>query len=141
MSDGFERLYWYYNDRVSVFSDPDFGIITVQAQAFSAADAQAIARQLLAQAEGLVNAMNARLEADTVRSAETAVAEASKVVLAAQEDVTRFRNAQVVVDPSQNAVAQLARSPICRARSIKCSRKSRKTIIVSIQPDDRSSKG
>ena len=52
--------------------------------------------------------MNARLEADTVRSAETAVAEASKVVLAAQEDVTRFRNAQVVVDPSQNAVAQLA---------------------------------
>lgn len=108
MSDGFERLYWYYNDRVSVFSDPDSGIITVQAQAFSAADAQAIARQLLAQAEALVNAMNARLEADTVRSAETAVAEASKVVLAAQEDVTRFRNAQVVVDPSQNAVAQLA---------------------------------
>ncbi len=107
MSDSFERLYWYYNDRVNVFSDSDSGIITIQAQAFHAADALAIARQLLVQAEALVNAMNARLEADTVRSAETAVAEATKVVLAAQEDVTRFRNAEIVVDPTQNAVAQL----------------------------------
>ena len=55
----------------------------------------------------MVNAMNNRLEADTVRSAETAVAEAQKVVLAAQEDVDRFRNAEIVVDPGQNAVAQL----------------------------------
>ena len=108
MSNSFERLYWYYNDRVNVYSDPDSGIITIQAQAFRAADAQAIARQLLSQAEALVNAMNTRLEADTIRSAETAVAEATKVVLEAQEDVTHFRNAEIVVDPTQNAVAQLS---------------------------------
>jgi capsular polysaccharide transport system permease protein len=107
MSDSFERLFWYYNGRVSVYPDSDTGIITIQAQAFRPEDAQAIARQLLSQAEALVNAMNARLESDTVSSAERTVAEATKVVLAAQDKVTRFRNSEIVVDPSQNAVAQL----------------------------------
>jgi capsular polysaccharide transport system permease protein len=103
----FEHLYWYYENRVTVFSDQDTGIITVQAQAFRPEDAQTIARQLLKQSEALVNEMNARLEVDTVRSAETAVAEAEKAVLSAQEDIDRFRNAEIVVDPTQNAIAQL----------------------------------
>ena len=51
--------------------------------------------------------MNERMEADTIRSADLAVAEAQKVVLAAQEDIDRFRNTEIVVDPTQNAVAQL----------------------------------
>jgi capsular polysaccharide transport system permease protein len=108
MGDSFERLYWYYSSRATVYPDTDTGIITIQAQAFRSDDAQAIARQLLTQAEALVNAMNTRLEADTVNSAETAVGEATKVVLATQEEVTRFRNSEIVVDPSQNAVAQLS---------------------------------
>jgi capsular polysaccharide transport system permease protein len=107
LGDSFEHLFRYYKDRTTVFSDQDTGIITIQAEAFRPEDAQAIARRLLAQAEALVNAMNARVEADTVRTAETAVAEAEKVVLNAQEDVDRFRNAAIVVDPTQNAVAQL----------------------------------
>ena len=105
--DSFERLYWYYKNRVTIFSDPDTGIITVQAEAFRPEDAQAISRQLLSQAEALVNAMNARLEADTVDSAQKAVRDTEKVVLAAQAEVDSFRNAQVVVDPTQNAIAQL----------------------------------
>jgi capsular polysaccharide transport system permease protein len=106
--DSFERLYWYYGDRTTVFSDLDTGIITIQAQAFRSEDAQAIARQLLKQAEALVNAMNERMEADTVRAEQAAVAEAEKAVVSAQEDIDRFRNAEIVVDPTQNAVAQLA---------------------------------
>ncbi len=107
VGDSFERLYWYYNDRVTVIPDPDTGIITLQAEAFRPEDALAIARQLLSQAEGLVNSMNARLESDTVRTAEAAVAEAQKAVQDAQEDVDRFRNAEIVVDPTQNAAGQL----------------------------------
>ena len=106
--DSFERLYWYYQDRVSAIADPDTGIITVKAQAFLPEDALAIARQLLTQSEALVNAMNARMEADTVLSAQTVVAEATKAVMQAHDEVTRFRNAEMVVDPSQNAVAQLS---------------------------------
>ena len=107
LSDSFERLYWYYHDRVAISIIRTVGIITVQAQAFRPADAQLIARQLLSQAEALVDQMNARMEVDTVRTAETAVAEAQKVVIAAQEDVDRFRTAEIVVDPTQNAAAQL----------------------------------
>jgi capsular polysaccharide transport system permease protein len=105
--DSFERLYWYYEDRVTVYTDPDTEFITIQAEAFRPDDALTIARQLLSQAEALVNRMNDRLESDTVRAAEAAVAEGEKAVLAAQEDVDRFRNAQIVVDPTQDAVAQL----------------------------------
>lgn len=105
--DSFERLYWYYHDRVTAYSDPDSGIVTLQAQAFRPDDAQSIARQLLSQAEALVNKMNDRLEADTVHTAETSVAEAQKAVLSAQEDIDRFREAELVVDPTQNAAAQL----------------------------------
>jgi capsular polysaccharide transport system permease protein len=92
---------------VKAVADPDTGIITVKAQAFRAADAQAISKQLLSQAEALVNTMNGRLEADTVRSTESAVDEASKAVVATHDAVTRFRDAEAVVDPSQNALAQL----------------------------------
>jgi capsular polysaccharide transport system permease protein len=105
--DSFERLYWYYEDRVSALADPDTGIITLKAQAFLPEDALAIARQLLTQSEALVNAMNARMENDTVHSAETVVAEATDAVMKAHDEVTRFRNAQMVVDPTQNAIAQL----------------------------------
>jgi capsular polysaccharide transport system permease protein len=105
--DRFEQLYWYYQDRTTVWADEDSGIITIQAQAFRPEDAQAITRELLRQSETIVNAMNDRLEADTVRTAETDVAEAEKAVLKAQENIDRFRNAQIVVDPTQNAVAQL----------------------------------
>jgi capsular polysaccharide transport system permease protein len=107
LGDSFERLYWYYGDRVKAVADPDTGIITVKAQAFRPEDAQAITRQLLSQAEVLVNAMNVRLETDTVHAAETVVAEATSAVMEAHDVVTRFRNAQAVVDPSQNAIAQL----------------------------------
>ena len=105
--DSFERLYWYYQDRVTTYIDPDTGIITVQAQAFRPDDAQSIARQLLSQAEALVNKMNDRLEADTVRAAAASVADAQKAVLSAQEEIDRFREAELVVDPTENAVAQL----------------------------------
>ena len=105
--DSFEHLYRYYGNRVTAFADQDTGIITIQAQAFRPEDAQAIARQLLKQAEALVNAMNERMETNTVHAAEVAVADAEKVVVSAQEDIDRFRSAEVVVDPTQNALAQL----------------------------------
>jgi capsular polysaccharide transport system permease protein len=105
--DSFEQLYWYYRDRVHAVADIDTGIMTVRAEAFRAQDAQAIARRLLSQAEAQVNAMNARLEADTVHAAETVVAEATKAVMEAHDQVSRFRNTETVVDPSQNAIAQL----------------------------------
>ncbi|WP_147262821.1 hypothetical protein [Roseiarcus fermentans] len=107
LGDSFEWLYHYYGDRVSAILDTDTGIVTVTAEAFRPEDAQAITRRLLAQAEALVNAMNARLEAGTVQTAETTVAEARKAVLETHDAVTRFRNAELVVDPAQNAIAQL----------------------------------
>jgi capsular polysaccharide transport system permease protein len=107
LNDGFEHLYWYYKNRTTVWIDADSGIITVQAEAFRPEDAKAIARQLMSQAEALVNQMNERMEANTVGTAEAAVRDAETVVLESQRDVDRFRSAEIVVDPNQNATAQL----------------------------------
>lgn len=107
LGDSFERLYDYYGDRVVASMDTDTGIVTLTVEAFRPDDAQTIARRLLSQSEALVNVINDRLQADTVKSAETVVAEATKAVVDTHEEVTRFRNAETVVDPSQNAIAQL----------------------------------
>lgn len=107
LGDSFERLYWYYQGHVSVVPDSDTGIIKLKAEAFRAEDARAIVTELVAQAEKVVNKLNERLEADTVRSAEAAVAAASSAVLAAQDDITRFRNQQMEVDPSKSSLALL----------------------------------
>lgn len=107
LGDSFEKLYWYYLDHVSVVPDSDTGIITLSANAFRAEDAKAIVSDLVAQAEAMVNRMNDRLEADALQSAEAAVTMATSDVLKAQDDITRFRNQQMMVDPSKNSVALL----------------------------------
>jgi capsular polysaccharide transport system permease protein len=105
--ESFERLYWYYQDRVKVIPNPEKGITTLEVQAFRPDDAQKIAQQLLSMAEAFVNKMNERAQSDAVRSAEIEVREATAKVLAAQNDLTSFRNAGLVVDPSKNSIAQL----------------------------------
>ena len=103
-----EALLKYYWQRVDIVADSDTGIITLRAAAFRPDDAQAIARQLVKQAEALVNSMNTRMENDTVHSSEVAVADARTLILSTQEALSKFRNNEVVVDPNQNAMAQLA---------------------------------
>ena len=103
----FEWLYQYYLWHTNIIFDESTEIVTLKVDAFRAQDAKAIAIELVAQAEKLVNTMNERLEEDTVSSSEKAVEEASKVVLAAEDDLTNYRNAQIVVDPSKNSLAQL----------------------------------
>jgi capsular polysaccharide transport system permease protein len=103
----FERLYDFYLERVKVTPDTEKGITTLKVQAYRPEDAQTIARSLLALAENLVNQMNARSQQDSIRSAETDVAEATAKVLAAQTDLTTFRNHELLVDPSKNSLAQL----------------------------------
>jgi capsular polysaccharide transport system permease protein len=107
LGSSFERLYSYYLERIKVTSDGEKGITTLKVQAYRAQDAQNIARNLLALAESFVNQMNARSRQDSVRSAETDVADATAKVLVAQTDLTTFRNHELLIDPSKNSLAQL----------------------------------
>lgn len=100
-----ERFYKYFQTMVSVIHTDKTGISTLRVRAFSAENAREIADALLQLGEGLVNRLNARLLRDAVGRAEAEVTAAQNRVVAAQADLTAFRNRELLIDPARNAVA------------------------------------
>ena len=107
LGDGFEQLYDYFQTRVRVVEDSERGLAHLFVEGFRADDAQKISRQLLAQAEAFVNKLNDRAQSDAVRNAQAEVDRAVEKLVAAQNDLTTFRNAAALVDPEKNSVAQV----------------------------------
>lgn len=106
-SGSFEDLYVYYKKMVSISTDTETGISHLSVRAFSAKEAQQINKQLLAQAEGLVNRLNERGEEDLIRYAEREVQEASEQARTAALELAKFRNKAGVIDPERQATVQL----------------------------------
>ncbi|WP_296340620.1 capsule biosynthesis protein [Reyranella sp.] len=100
-----ERFYKYFQTMVSVVHTDKTGISTLKVRAFSAENAKKIADTLLQAGEGLVNRLNERLLRDAVGRAEAEVMEAQNRVIAAQATLTAFRNKELLIDPTSNAVA------------------------------------
>lgn len=100
-----ERFYKYFQTMVSVVHTDRTGISTLKVRAFSAENAKEIADTLLQLGEGLVNRLNERLLRDAVGRAEAEVTEAQNRVIAAQATLTTFRNKELLIDPTRNAVA------------------------------------
>ncbi len=107
LGEGFEPLYDYFQSRVRVVEDSERGLAHLFVEGFRADDALKISRQLLAQAESFVNKLNDRAQSDALRNSQTEVERAVEKVVAAQNDLTSFRNAASLVDPEKNAVAQV----------------------------------
>lgn len=105
--DSFEMLYEYFKQHVTVLQDQSTGVSSLQIVVFSPEDAQAIAKALLALGEERANRMNTRAERDTVDNAWSEVNRAEAKVVAAQADLTAFRNHEMLIDPSQNSLAML----------------------------------
>ncbi len=100
-----ERFYKYFQTMVSVVHTDKTGISTLKVRAFSAENAKEIADSLLRLGEGLVNRLNERLLRDAVGRAEAEVTEAQNRVIAAQAALTAFRNKELLIDPTRNAIA------------------------------------
>lgn len=106
-NDSFERLYEYYQDRVSVIQDASKGITTLRAVAFRPEDAQRITVELMKLSEEMVNRMNVRAQTDTVKSAQNAVDDATERLLQSQMKLTQYRNRELIIDPSKSSTSQL----------------------------------
>ncbi len=100
-----ERFYKYFQTMVSVVHTDKTGISTLKVRVFSAENAKKVADTLLQLGEGLVNRLNERLLRDAVGRAEDEVAGAQGRVIAAQAALTTFRNKELLIDPTRNAVA------------------------------------
>lgn len=103
----FEDLYDYYVDKVAVEHNSTSSITTLSVKAFTAEDAFRFNKQLLAQAEGLVNRLNTRGQSDLVEYAQRETQEAEQAGLRASQELARYRDQRGVIDPERQATVQL----------------------------------
>lgn len=103
----FEDLYRYYQQKVTVQYDSSSSIATLRVSAFNPQDAYRFNRELLGLAEGLINRLNTRGRHDVVQAAADEVQEAQMAARNAAVALAAFRNSHGVVDPEEQAKAQL----------------------------------
>ena len=102
-----EYLYRRFQWMVYVNLDPVTSITSIEVNAFTPEDAQAVARALVRSAEALVNRMNDRAYKDLLKSADAFVAELQKRVDGVEDDLKQFRNSSGSIDPSFVSQAKL----------------------------------
>ncbi|MBV9287537.1 MAG: hypothetical protein JO288_06905 [Hyphomicrobiales bacterium] len=107
LPDNSEFLYRRFQWMATAKVDDSTSISTIEVNAFTAQDAQALARALLGYAEALLNRINERLYQGQLAVAERFVADAQKDVDAAEAKLEAFRNASGSVDPSLVAQSKL----------------------------------
>jgi len=98
-----EQLYRYFQQRLSVVVNASTGLTTMRVEAFRAADAQSVARELLTLAEGLVNKLNERMQQDEVEVAQAEVQRAEQRRVDNQIEITAFRNRELILDPGKSS--------------------------------------
>jgi capsular polysaccharide transport system permease protein len=79
-------------------------MVTLRVSAFQAEDAEKVARELLRLSEELVNQMNARAQADTIKNAELELQRAEGRVVETQQKITSFRNSEFMLDPQADSL-------------------------------------
>ena len=106
-SQSFEDLYRYYGNRIDVKHEASSSITTMRIRAYAAKDAYVINERLLELSEALVNRLSDRSRDDLIRFASNEVANAEKSAQSAAIALSRFRNAQGILDPERQATVQL----------------------------------
>jgi len=104
----FEDLVAHYRKRVEVVYNEANGIITIGVRTYRPEDSRAILDALNDVSERLVNAFNARAEADTLRLARAEVDRAEQRMADARSELLRFRLANQELDPEQRSGAILS---------------------------------
>lgn len=101
--DSEESLYKAYLRFLNVGYDSTTGISTIKVEAFTAKDAHDLNAALLASGEALVNQLNERAAANSLRDAERDLATAVKNADDIRDEMTRFRTSARFIDPRTEA--------------------------------------
>ncbi|KAF0137737.1 MAG: CtrB-like MPA2 protein component of capsule polysaccharide exporter [Xanthobacteraceae bacterium] len=99
-----EELHAYLKRMISVIYTSSTGITTLSVRAFRANDAKSIAEHLLALSEELINRMNKRMQEDSVAISVAEVNRSQERLIEAQIAISKFRNDELMVDPTKSAV-------------------------------------
>lgn len=105
--DTFEALYTYYGSMVDAHLDHETGMAVLTVNAFEPAQAQALNESLLRLSEALVNRLNERSNARTLKDAEDRVVAAQTRVRKARVELGQYRNRAELLDPQQQGMGVL----------------------------------
>lgn len=105
--DTFEALYSYYGNMVDAHLDHETGMAVLTVNAFEPAQAQALNENLLRLSEALVNRLNERANARTLKDAEERVVAAQTRVRKARVELGQYRNRSELLDPQQQGMGVL----------------------------------
>ena len=95
-----EDLQWFWSRVVRISYDQGAGLIELRVLAFDPAFAQAIAQEIVAESQSMINALSGAARADATRYAEADLAEALARLKTAREALTAFRSRTQIVDPA-----------------------------------------
>jgi capsular polysaccharide transport system permease protein len=101
-----EEFYRYFQWMLDVIHDQNSGITTVRVQAFTPSDANRILETMLQLGEGMVNRLNERISADSIRVAQTEVNNNEKRLVAAELALTDFRDRELMIDPVASSLIE-----------------------------------
>lgn len=104
-----EDVLKYWNRMVTVSVSPTSGIVTVEARAFTASDANKVVQEILRLSEVTVNRLNDRIWRDVIGTAQANFDVAAKDLQAAREAVAKQQNASGVlsVEGSSEVISNL----------------------------------
>lgn len=95
-----EDLHWFWRRMVRITHDRSSGLIMIEARARDAPTAQAIAEQIVARSENMINLLNETARRDSMANAERDLADALERLRAAREAIADFRARTQIIDPT-----------------------------------------
>jgi capsular polysaccharide transport system permease protein len=103
-----EDVVEYLSRVISVYLDTSSQILTLEVQAFTPEDAQAVSAAILEISDNLVNEVSERARQDTMRSAEQEVARIEGLLDDHRRALAAFREQQQEINPAASATEQIA---------------------------------
>ncbi|HEU0155750.1 MAG TPA: hypothetical protein VFQ82_06735 [Stellaceae bacterium] len=100
-----EDFYKYYGHHVTVTSDPTDPVIQVEVDAFTAADAQLIAKTLVQLTQQKLNTAFLKMHEDALNFARSEVKHAQQDLAQVDDKLRAFRNTHGEIDPTASATA------------------------------------
>lgn len=114
-----EELTKYWRERVAARIDAISGVIQLTARAFTPEDALAIARDVVARSEALINDISQRAQVDMVKQAQIDASAAQDRLRKATLEIQRYRNHWGIIDPVKSAEGTLTTLLLLRKDKIK----------------------
>lgn len=102
-SGSMEDLLAYWQSMVVPAFDRSTGLMTLTVWAFDPKDAQNIATEVLAESTAIINDLSRTAQADTTRYSQNSLTTSERRMAAAQQALTKFRVANGILDPAQQA--------------------------------------